>query len=797
MRQFLAIACIFYLLSSCSQRSNEDLKLSDLIPENSAIILKTKSIETLKSDIKNNEFLNILSSNNLLDSLKSKFKIFDNLVLKDEAIICISDDYSLSVISTNSENFVAKDSVHSGSENYYKKNIDSFLIASTSRAIIDEITTQKPRANAYLKKLLQSSNEDSSVSLFINTQVATTLLDSFYDQGPVELNDIANWIALDTNLEQNLIMFNGVATVTDTIPKLTSVFINTVPQPNKTPEITPIDSDGFLSLTFDEFNIVNHNLMKFRQTVNKDSTLPNLFNNINEIGVLTSNDSKAVVLYSTDIIETRDALLAEQSVSNTFRDINIYNFSDKELLKSVLNPFVNFEIDKYLIFNECIIFSNSEDFLTKIISNYQNKTTLKNSDFFKDNMFYLSDESSMLIVGNNRNLKSELAKNISKNFKEDINKLNLKNYGLTAIQFVNDISFTHVNGIIQKSRSKANKGSVTQQFNTVLDNDILNSPQIVKNHRNGQKEIIVQDVNNNLYLISNRGKVLWKKRLNGPILGKVEQIDIYKNGRLQLAFATPKRVYVLDRNGKEVSPFPIKFNDEITQPLSVFDYDNNKNYRLLVVQSKEVLMIDVRGKTVKGFTFKKAQSNIITQPKHFRVGAKDYIVFASGNKLNILDRKGNIRIQVKQNFNFSDNEIYLYKNYFSFTNITGQLVKVDQKGRVSYENLLLPRDHSLTTTSKTLVVLADNSLRIKSKDTELDFGNYTRPEIFYLRDKIYVAVTDLQSQKVYLYDSQSKLIPNFPVYGNSTLTLDNLDKDRELEFVAKGENNSVVFYQIN
>ena len=38
---------------------------------------------------------------------------------------------------------------------------------------------------------------------------------------------------------------------------------------------------------------------------------------------------------------------------------------------------------------------------------------------------------------------------------------------------------------------------------------------------------------------------------------------------------------------------------------------------------------------------------------------------------------------------------------------------------------------------------------------------------------------------------------NFPVYGNSAITLDNIDSDRDLEFVAKGENNSIILYQIN
>src|SRR5690606_27291397 len=113
-----------------------------------------------------------------------------------------------------------------------------------------------------------------------------------------------------------------------------------------------------------------------------------------------------------------------------------------------------------------------------------------------------------------------------------------------------------------------------------------------------------QDINNNLYLISLKGKILWKKQLDSAILGTIEQIDIYKNSRLQFVFATSRRLYVIDRNGKDVAPFPEKFNDNITQPLSVFDYDKNKNYRLLVTQAKNILLYDINAKRVNGFTFK-------------------------------------------------------------------------------------------------------------------------------------------------------------------------------------------------
>jgi hypothetical protein len=307
---------------------------------------------------------------------------------------------------------------------------------------------------------------------------------------------------------------------------------------------------------------------------------------------------------------------------------------------------------------------------------------------------------------------------------------------------------------------------------------------------------VVQDINNQLYLISNTGKILWKKRLNGPVLGDINQIDMYKNGRLQLTFATPKRVYVLDRNGNDVAPFPMKFNDDITQPLSVFDYDKNKNYRFLVTQNNELLMFDRKGKTVRGFNYKK-DNTITKQPKHFRVRNKDYIVFASNNTMKVLNRRGQQRVNIKETVNFSENPIFLYKNTFATTTMNGELAQANLKGAVSKQALGLGASHKIDATSKTLVSLSDNQLNIKQNKYELEFGDYTLPKIFYLNDKIYVSVTDRQSQKVYLFDSNAKLQNNFPVYGNSTIDLNNIDSDRNLEFVTIGDSNSIIVYKKN
>ena len=272
---------------------------------------------------------------------------------------------------------------------------------------------------------------------------------------------------------------------------------------------------------------------------------------------------------------------------------------------------------------------------------------------------------------------------------------------------------------------------------------------------------------------------------------------MYKNGRLQLAFTTSNRLYVLDRNGKDVSHFPIKFNDAITQPLAVFDYDKRKEYRLLVTQGKNLLMYTTKGQTVGGFKYKSNGSNIVTQPKHFRVGTKDYIVFAAGENIKILNRQGDVRINVKDKISFSNNELYLYQNKFTTSNTLGQLIQVDTRGKVSTKDLNLTEKHKITTTSKTLVSLRENRLIIKSRTIDLDYGEYTEPRIFYLNDKIYVTTTDLQAKKVYLFDSQAKSIPNFPVFGTASATLEKLDNESGLELITQSDDKTIIVYKLH
>jgi len=612
----------------------------------------------------------------------------------------------------------------------------------------------------------------------------------FFNSDSLNTIQFTNDVTLDFEITKSEILYNGITTATDSSRSLINSFKNTIPQENRIPNISPANIESLLSFTFDDFKTFSNNLSQFnKKVIDSASTI---FDNSIEIGIIKKANQQAIILRLIDAEITEESF----SVSNhieTFREVAIKSFSNPDVFSNSFSPLITFtKASNYFRLNDFLVFSDDIDFLKTIISNYLNNNTLNKSDAYLNIKQHISDESSLLYIGNASQLNSVF--NI--NFKEQKN-LKLKDYKFSAIQFIYETDFAHINGVIKKYKGRIALNSVSESFSVTIDNDIIGTPQILKNHLTKQNDIIVQDVHNNLYLISNKGNILWTKKLNGQILGDVSQIDIYKNGRLQLVFATPKRIYILDRNGKDVEHFPLKFNDKITQPLSVFDYDKKKNYRLLVTQNKSLLMYDKSGKTVKGFTFKKAENTISSQPKHFRIGRKDYIVFKEGKKLQILDRIGKTRINVTENFTFSNNAIFLYRNQFTTTTKKGDLIQINSKGQLSSVHLNLTENHKITTTSKTLVSLSENILKIKSKTVALDYGDYTAPKIFYINDKIYVTTTDLQSKKVYLFDSQAKPIANFPVFGNSSIVLDNLDKDRNLEVVVKGENNSIIVYQIN
>ena len=95
----------------------------------------------------------------------------------------------------------------------------------------------------------------------------------------------------------------------------------------------------------------------------------------------------------------------------------------------------------------------------------------------------------------------------------------------------------------------------------------------MKNHRTGQTDVFVQDSNHRVYWVSNDGSVKWEKQLEEPIVGSVQQVDLFKNKKYQLLFATSTHLQCIDLLGRNVESYPISLKDSTSLGVQVLDYD--------------------------------------------------------------------------------------------------------------------------------------------------------------------------------------------------------------------------------
>lgn len=779
--------------------------LTDYLPQESAVIIQMENPDLFFSNLRNNEFVKQNNENSLVRDLKKRLSVLEYFPHQNEALLVLSPegikDFHFTFItrgkltprldSVINKKVVTKTQGDLEIKEYdlenkkgYATQIDSISILSSSVKLIEELTSGKKIVDADLQTAFKAASRKKA-SVIINHKRSSSFLGALFPDG---FSHFSNWSVLDTDISQTAIALNGISIATDSIPHMLNAFKDTGLAKNNLAQITPVNAREFTSVTFTEFEKFLANLTFLRdQPSDLFSEEIDMLKSASEVGVIDLTEGVVFAIQTPDPESARNSLNIGLEPTEDYRGFTIFDYpnhnSFQELLQPLLNPK---ELHYFTFLDTYILFASTSESLKTVISAVQNEAVLSNTEAYISASENLSSDASILVVRNNR----------SESKKED-DHLDFTNFPITALQFIYQDNFAHVHAILTKSTDLNTSSTPAQSTKIELGSNLVTTPVFFKNHRTNGLDIVVQDLQNMLYLISPEGRIYWKKQLDSRILGEVEAVDILRNGRYQLAFVTQNELHIIDRDGNPVKPFPLKFRDDITQPLAVFDYDNKKDYRFLIVQDKDLFMYDRKGRNVKGFNFSGTASTITQTPKHIRIGRKDYIVIpeTSGN-LNILNRTGEVRVAVKENLDLTRNKWYEYKGDFVSSNNSGQLIKINVSGKIDREDWGLAENHRITATERTLVSLSENELKIKENAVTLDFGLYTEPQIFVVNNKIYVSVTDLQAQKVYLFDSNAKLLDGFPVYGTSAIDLANADKDPALELVVQGGDNEVLIYEV-
>jgi hypothetical protein len=280
-------------------------------------------------------------------------------------------------------------------------------------------------------------------------------------------------------------------------------------------------------------------------------------------------------------------------------------------------------------------------------------------------------------------------------------KFSLQFYPLEGNYYASAIMQFGKNAEKKKTSRGVKKGT---DFNQA----ITTKPWAVRNHNDKSTEFIVVDTGNELRLVSKDQRVLWNVSLPGAIQGDVHQVDMLKNGKLQYLFVTAGQLHIIDRLGRYLQgyPKPVIMNDAVYT--SLIDYDNSRNYRLLMANAEgKIVVCDMEGKPLEGWTSKNLPRGFSDAPKHFRIRQRDYYeattvqgdVFLFSRRAEIVEG-----FPVVLNINPSGDVVSDGKNIVLVSR-DGSLVQISPAGKKVSENALMKRTPQATFT----LVASNNS----------------------------------------------------------------------------------------
>ena len=815
MRDFYpAKICVLFVsiivsIISCDKKSSKIEDLISLIPQNTDIIVRVNDINSTINKFQNDEFLNnlyfpkdiSLKVKNLVnDSLNNQIIAFSNYGKEEKAITVIHKRTKDSSYLKYEKIIYSGKTIfkfQKGNTEFYKTFIQNNTIVGDSRIVIENCIRnyqqQKKGINEdNFKEIVRTADQKRGINLFLKGEPKFEGKPIFKNL-PLFPKIFESWSSLDVDIENEIIEIDGAFKIRDSLGEVSGLLKNIEPIDFLVSKSVPNTYDSFLIFNIDDLNKFEINFKRLVEYKNFSIKKVDLsfLEFVNQIALVKNNNEHQIIFHTLNE-GLSNKMIVDETKEFNYRNVKFFKLlkppPELKLFTSVIANENDVKWISYL--DEFIFFSETQNGIKSLIASYKDGQVVEKTSL---NSFYeesLSNRFNTLWISKTKNL---LVTPQNSNFLKDINT---KKFPLIGFQTKVDGDFVIFNIRLQKFSTNENENDLKRKFIVDLENEILNTPQWIKNHRTKEKDFIVQDFKNKLYLYSNEGILYWKKDINESIIGKVKQVDLFKNGKLQIAFRTNKKLFILDRNGKNVNPFPIKIPiSKNINPLSVFDYDKNRNYRFLLAQDNNVTMYDKNGKKVNGFKFKKTNSPIINSPKHIRFGSKDYILIQEqdGN-LQILNRQGKTRIKVKGEINFSREEIYPYLGTFTGTDLDGNLIQIDTRGNILSSNLDLSKNHKILIDYESLVTLSENKLTIKGIPITLPYGNYTNPNVYKFNDMIYITTTDIESEKVYLFKENGKTVKGFPVYGTTSASLSKSKKNNQLELVVGSEKKDIIVY---
>ncbi len=510
--------------------------------------------------------------------------------------------------------------------------------------------------------------------------------------------------------------------------------------------------------------------------------------------------------------------LTEESVHQTY---SIRRILMNDVLLPVFGKGMNAIQNPYLVvIEDYLILSNRkpalEIWIDKVIAG---QTLAKNVNFLKlqaahpsgahqlELRLYPQYFSQMLKAW----LKPSLRNAVDHDF-DILSSIQQVNLGLNQQKGKLAIEGTAFWGTAQKKQTR-----VVWKTNTAAA--IRMAPKVLKHPKTGKNEIFVQDANNDIYLLNSGGDLLWKRPLEHPIISEIHQIDYYRNGQGQFLFNTKNKIYLLDREGKSVSSFPLRMQSEITNGVCVIESEDLRDYHFFVAcRNQNIYGFNRSGNPLPGWNPKMGVGKVKFPLVHFQEAEKDYILaFNTRGKLYAFKRSGNTRFRSKT---FKGD--FLGGPDFQLLDASSRIVLGNRNGKAQVVNLeggSFSLQVAAAGTENQQFIFADvigdvrkDYVVVSGKEMSLyyysdksfknkPFYTYeTPPDTIFpisLTQNVKQCMGSLVREKkqINLVNPQGELYPGFPLAGTSQFTVTDLfNNNQNILIVANG--NSIYSYRL-
>ena len=752
-----------------------------------------------------------------------------------------------------------------GEELIFFAYINKFFVISQSQMLLQasvrDIGNDKKVENAeVLDNLLQKTGTDAISTMIVDYDNLGAILKGGCNPKKISnsFERFAKLAIFDVTLEKNDVLLSGYTVCDETQSDYLKVFDNQKTIGSDFLKYLPSKTVGFSSAGISDMFLFSDSYYSYLK--NRDATLDidrlsNSFNKEYRINLkedLYSCFSGRITEFTCDYSlagrSSDSYVLAELANKDKAQKLFLsivkkyqekYKLENNKVFKEIrtvsgrkytvcLNPIKNlfpiffgdlfsFQSKCFVFYDDKIVFAEDATALTEYINALENGKTLdKNSNFTgfsnyivrENNIFFYVDitysfdkvisylnTSTANDCKNNRNLLS-----CFRNFALEYGS-NSSNLFLTSLAL-------QYSCVVEEDRSV--------YWIAPIDSTVLIKPQVVKNHSSNEKQVIVQDETNRIYLFDKNGKQVWKKQMGEPIVGEVKQIDYYQNGKLQFLFATENHLHLLDINGNYVEEFPIKFPARLSTEISVFDYANDGNYRIFVpcVDSK-LYVYTKEGKFLEAWTPFRTSSPVIVPVKYFNAEGTEYLVFADNLKTYIINRRGELRINVTDNFPKSAYSPYFLEKKageyrFVTTNSSGEIIYIRMDGSCRSKKFKhYSASHSfllsdINSDGKNEYIFADeNMIDVFSEDGNALFNCLLDSKISgklllfsFSSGKQRLGAVCKNINKIYLWDDKGNICSGFPISGATAFSISQFNSKDNFSLLCGSNDNFLYNYRI-